>query len=272
MPIFPGSFFTMRVIPLLVCSAAILKPAVADCGNWPESFDAVFADMHDGDRKHVTIKGDSIVIKPSGNNQTWTVTAKLDTKTCGAVVDFNVTGKPSPPPVKLTLSLWTALTPPGRDAASKATLEFFDPSGTLGPADLPLNTWVQLGTKSDRPGTGCPDKFTAVFADQHDGDKKKVVIRGSEMTITPYGNNQQWTVKASLDIDTCVALVDFNVKGKPNPPPVKLDLSLWNLFTYYNGFAQKVEFEFTDPSGKLAKPDFPLNTWVQFGDSPAIIL
>jgi hypothetical protein len=259
------------VIPLLVHSAVLLKPAVAAC-YWPESLDAVFADMHDGDKKHVSIKGNSMVIKPSGNNQTWTITAVLDTSTCGAVVDFNVPGKPNPPPVNLTLSLWSALTPAGRSAVSKATFEFFDPSGKLGPKDLPLNAWVQLGTNSDRPGAGCPDNFKAVFADMHDGDKKQVEIKGSDMVITPSGNDEQWTVKAKIDKGTCVALVDFNVKGKPNPPPVKLDLSLWNLFSGVGGFSQKVEFEFTDPSGKLAKSDFPLNTWVQLGKSPTILM
>merc|ERR1712224_733460 len=114
-----------------------------------------------------------------------------------------------------------------------------------------------LGTQDDKPGIGCPSDLAAVFADMHDGDKKQVTVKGTDMTITPADNNQKWMVKAKLDGDSCVALVDFNVPGKPNPPPRKLALSLWNLYSVYQGgFAQKVEFEFTDPSGKLAESDY----------------
>jgi len=262
----------MRSTSLLICGAVLAGP-VAAC--YFKDMDAVFADIHDGDKKNVNIQAGTITIKPSGNNQTWTVIASIDTATCTAVVDFNVPGKPNPPPVNLTLSLFEALTPPGRDAASRATFEFFDPSGKIGPADTPLNTWIQLGTQSDRPGNGCPGSyggsFKAVFSDMHDGDKKEVEIDGKSMTITPSGNTEKWTVNAAFSQETCSAVVDFNVPGKPNPPPVKLTLSLWNLFSDYKGFIQKVSFDFTDPSGKLAKPDFPLNTWVQLGSSRVLV-
>lgn len=218
--------------------------------------------MHDGDKKEVTIKGTAITIKPSGNNQSWTIHSTIGGD-CSAVIDFNVPGKPTPPPINLSMTQWTALAPAGRSAANKVTFEFFDPTGKLGPADVPLNAWVQLTTQPDRPGAGCPDALTTVFADMHDGDKKAVEIKGSSMIIKPSGNNQNWSVKAKLDQETCSAVVDFNVPGKPNPPPKPLTLSLWNLFSDFGGFSQKVEFEFTDPSGKLAKPDYPLNTWVQ---------
>ncbi|CAE7515874.1 HEATR2 [Symbiodinium natans] len=37
----------------------------------PESFNAVYADMHDGDKKAVDINAGKMTIKPSGNTQTW---------------------------------------------------------------------------------------------------------------------------------------------------------------------------------------------------------
>ena len=45
-------------------------------------------------------------------------------------------------------------------------------------------------------------------------NKPKVIIK-------PYNNTQVWTVEAYYT-DSCTALVDFNVPGKPNPPPVNL--------------------------------------------------
>lgn len=237
----------------------------------PDSFHAVFADMHDGDKKEVTVTGSSMVIKPSGSNQTWTVKAVFDRTSCSADVDFNVPGKPKPPPVNLTLSYWTALTPAGRDPVSKATFEWFDPSGKLAPADVPVNTWVQLDTQSDRPGAGCPMKLQTVFADMHDGDKKNVKIDGSSLIITPGDIKENWTVKAKLDTDTCTAIVDFNVPGKPHPPTVKFTLSLWNLFSLYQAkFQEKVSFEFTDASGTLSTKDYPLNTWVSLKLEPSM--
>jgi hypothetical protein len=259
----------MRVATLLT----LVGSAAAACSYLPD-LTAVFSDQHDGDKKQVSIRGGNMIIKPSGNNQSWTIRAQI-ADDCSAVVDFNVSGKPNPPPVKLTMVVWMALTPAGRSAKSKATFEFFDPSGKIGSPDLPLNTWVQLTSQDDKPGAGCPNDLDAIFADQHDGDKKSVQIKGGSMTIKPSGNAENWVVNAKVDTDACTAVVDFNVPGKPNPPPVKLTASLWNLFTAFGAithFSEKVEFEFTDPSGKLAKADYPLNTWVQLPKSKALMV
>merc|ERR1712039_980659 len=103
------------------------------------SLQAVYADMHDGDRKEVTISGTSITVRPSGNNQSWVVKSELDSTSCSASIDFNVPGKPSPPPVSLTATLWyTSL---AATLAGKTEFEFTDPSGTLAPASSPLNHW-----------------------------------------------------------------------------------------------------------------------------------
>ena len=57
----------------------------------PDKINAVFADMHDGDQKEVTIDGTSVEIKPHGNDQKWHVTSVLNVDS--ASVDFNVPGK-----------------------------------------------------------------------------------------------------------------------------------------------------------------------------------
>ena len=56
-----------------------------------------FADMSDGDEKTLTFGAENLVIKPFGNNETWTVTSKLDRANCSALIDFNV---PPPSPTR----------------------------------------------------------------------------------------------------------------------------------------------------------------------------
>lgn len=256
----------------VLCLLLIAGPALALGGDCPESLHGIYADMHDGDKKEVTIDGSSMIIKPSGNNETWTVKATFNNELCSAIVDFNVPGKPSPPPVKITLTLWHALGSSREgDAVSKTTFEFTDPSGKLAPASFPLNKWVELEMHPDKPGPGCGD-FQAVYADMHDGDKKKVSIKGNAMVIEPFDNKQAWIVNAKLD-EFCSADVDFRVPGKPSPPPVDLKLTLWSLWAIQGQkFDQKTSFEFTDPSGKLASPDYPLNQWVELSEKADLIV
>ena len=105
-----------------------------------------------------------------------------------------------------------------------------------------------------------------VYQDEHDGDQKQVTIAGSSLTILPYNNTEVWVVSTSLDTSTCAANVDFNVPGKPDPPPVNLTMTIWSL-----GLRQPCSTKsaaiFTDPTGTLnppgAAPGFPLNTWVE---------
>lgn len=228
----------------------------------PDDLRAVFADMHDGDKKQVSISGNSISIRPFGNNETWVVNAAFDSKSCSASVDFNVPGKPGPPPVNITLTLWYAVAAFEKEEKQKATFEFTDPSGTLAAPGVPLNKWIELdqGRLVRHLAPTCPQNLQAVFADMHDGDKKEVTISGSSMAIKPSGNSQSWRVNAVLDEELCRASVNFNVPGKLGPPPVNVTLTLWSLFS---SAGRKTSFEFTDPSGTLALPDFPLNHWVQ---------
>ena len=104
--------------------------------------DVVFMDMHDGDCKSVTRDGDSMTIKPHDNNETWVVHALIDSTHCNATVDFNVPGKPNPPPVNLTATFWRMVHP--STSEYKSALEFTDPSGTLAPPTMPLNVWIMV--------------------------------------------------------------------------------------------------------------------------------
>ncbi|CAB9508009.1 expressed unknown protein [Seminavis robusta] len=111
---------------------------------------AVFADMHDGDQKIVSIVSSNqnvLQIHSASEDESWTVTAPLDPNTCTAMVDFDVPGKPSPPPVPLLVTLWTMeRRSTGIHQKQKLTLEFTDPSQTIAPSkDTPLNHWVQVG-------------------------------------------------------------------------------------------------------------------------------
>jgi len=110
----------------------------------------VYADMHDGDKKEVTISGVSVTVKPSGNNQTWVVKSELDATSCSASIDFKVPGKPSPPPVTLTATFWNTMSASTLAPEEKTEFEFTDPSGTLAPAGYPLNHWVEIS----RPASG----------------------------------------------------------------------------------------------------------------------
>merc|ERR1712216_696734 len=97
----------------------------------------------------------------------------------------------------------------------------------------------------------CTTFKEGVFADMHDGDQKKLTLDGSKLTIVPHGNNQTWVVETTVD-DKCTAVVDFNVPGKPGPPPVNLTASIYALLSKGEGIA-KHAVEFTDPSGTLKK-------------------
>ena len=104
-----------------------------------------------------------------------------------------------------------------------------------------------------------------VFADMHDGDQKQVSLEGTALTIEPVvtaDSDESWIIRSTVDLDTCTAMVDFDVPGKPSPPPVPLLLTFWTL----NGVDddQKTAMEFTDPSGTIApSKTLPLNLWVE---------
>ena len=82
----------------------------------------------------------------------WNVSAKIDPLFCNASVDFNVPGKPNPPPINLTATIWTESRRLPTRTVYKNAIEFTDPSGTLALPSVPLNTWVQVA----RPGISTP--------------------------------------------------------------------------------------------------------------------
>jgi len=110
---------------------------------------------------------------------------------------------------------------------------------------------------------GCPTytKLKTVFHDMHDGDQKIVSLNGSKMTIKPYGNNQTWVVHADMRSD-CSASIQFNVPGKPNPPPVALKATLYTMTNPGSPSMSKPIIQFTDPSGTIAPKSVPLNAWI----------
>ena len=114
--------------------------------------------------------------------------------------------------------------------------------------------------------TPCSAPGMAVFADMHDGDQKAASLQESTITIKPFNNTQKWIVEARWDAVHCNASVDFNVPGKPNPPPVPLTLTYY-LGTGGEGQPALRTVVFTDPTGKLAPAGMPLNAWIEIDHS-----
>ena len=126
---------------------------------------------------------------------------------------------------------------------------------------------LAVAAASARAGAECSIAAgsSATMADMHDGDQKRVAVSadGSTLTITPFGNNQTWTTSAALSAD-CTAVVDFNVPGKPSPPPCNLLGTLYSLTTPGSD-TPSAALGFTDKTGTITDdPNFPLNYWIQF--------
>jgi len=245
------------------CVFALISASTAN-GCLIDLEKTVFADMHDGDEKEVTIENGAMTIKPANSEAVWVVNTQIDCKTNQAVVDFNVPGKDDHPPVPLIATLYASLS----EKQSKTTIVFTDSSGQIvDDPSLPLNQWVSETSVHNAHRFSCPDSLLVVFQDMHDGDEKAVKIDGTAVTITPNGSDQRWTVKATLDQESCTALVDFDVPGKDDHPPVPL------LATYWSESAapgdHRVAFEFTDPSGTLADPAKALNRWIALSSDAA---
>merc|ERR1711976_369860 len=109
-----------------------------------------------------------------------------------------------------------------------------------------------------------------VVGDIHDGDKKSIEVSArrsfsgfiTTMTVKPYQNDESWTVKGQLDAN-CEATVDFNVAGKPNPPPVPLQVKAWDMVSVAldDNVPDKKAILFQDPSETIG--DGILNVWVE---------
>mmetsp|Transcript_26339 Transcript_26339/g.33184 ORF Transcript_26339/g.33184 Transcript_26339/m.33184 type:complete len:134 (+) Transcript_26339:2-403(+) len=110
-----------------------------------------------------------------------------------------------------------------------------------------------------------------VFADQHDGDEKIVSLNSSVLTIMPYANNESWIVTTKLDKVACNATIDFNVDGKPSPPPVNLTATVYIL--KQQQLSDKIAIGFTDPTATISSStDYPVNFWIQVRSDDNIIM
>lgn len=214
-------------------------------------------------------------ITPYNNTESWNITGTLDIN-CTAMIDFHVPGKKAYPPVPLLTTMWILGSTDNK--LTKLGFEFTDPSGTLAPKDVPVNFWVQQKWphRTSMP-VGLPKpllnpttciyeqwfKPAPVFQDMHDGDAKQIKLGSvpdrNKLTIKPYKNNQTWTVKSQFDTN-CIASVNFDVPGKPNPPPVPLDARVWSMVSI--GYLERDSLLFTDPSATIAPAIVPLNAWL----------
>jgi len=78
------------------------------------------------------------------------------------------------------------------------------------------------------------------------------------------GSPVAWTLSTQINLDTCVATVDFSKSKKPAFPPVPLAVTL------LQSTAGTLLLEFTDPSGTLnPDPEYPLNVWTTHPELPA---
>ena len=118
----------------------------------------------------------------------WTVRANLDPILCTTSVDFNVPGKPNPPPVALTATVWTQSHLLPKSTEEKYMIEFTDPSGTLAPASVPLNAWVQRENffkriRHSSVSEECMEGTPLHFKDLREGYDTLVTLRGNQVTI-----------------------------------------------------------------------------------------
>lgn len=255
----------MKVLCLILAAAAQAQDsAVANSCNLKES---VFADMHDGDEKVVSIQDGTMIITSAYQK----FVTPIDCSTHKAMVNASWSGH-APVPIQATLyTSWSV-------AGEKTTIIFTDTNGQLvDNPEFPLNQWVQeTPTKPERKFR-CPTEVSLDFQDVHDGDAKHVEIKGEEMIITPVGSDPHWgpvawKVKAKFDQKSCSALVDFDVAGKTDHPPVPLLATYWfdeNQMAYAKEYRETLEF--TDPSGTLAEASMPLNRWIQQVDDAVIV-
>mmetsp|Transcript_17978 Transcript_17978/g.23831 ORF Transcript_17978/g.23831 Transcript_17978/m.23831 type:complete len:196 (-) Transcript_17978:49-636(-) len=102
-----------------------------------------------------------------------------------------------------------------------------------------------------------------IFQDIHDGDMKKVHYDDTRLIIEPFKNDETWIVVTGSPDDICSFSVDFQVPGKPGPPPVPLRLQLVSVKSLetVTKEATSIMAVFYDPTGTLAEPEMPLNVW-----------
>ena len=232
----------------------------------------VLEDIHDSNQKVIkSVEWNTFVIQSYPNTTQWEVKGQWDIN-CEALVNFNVPGKEDPPPGALKMAMWV-MQSDYMSTAVKLGFEFSDPTGQLAPRNEPINMWISSAlstpthTKIDDVklpsknlhGSTClytPHNQAEVFDDMHDSDKKAVLVKGSDLTIKPYDNKEEWVIESKFT-EGCVASVNFDVPGKPSPPPYPLTLSIWGMASIAG--AVKDAMIYTEPDAPLGSP---LNIWV----------
>lgn len=281
---------------------ALVPVAKANClGNLDR---LVFRDPVDGDMKQVSAVGMQFAIQPYPNVDDWRVLGEFDFN-CVATVDFNVTGKPNPPPVKLTMTSWVMGS--YDNLRTMIGLEFTDPSTTLSSvATDPVNLWtldhwphttsddlavgprglkplqMKFGSSDTARDTRCrwsTPRGGLPVGDMHDGDKKSISVTArrsfsgftTTMTVKPYHSSESWTAKTQLDAN-CEATLDLRVAGKPNPPPVPLTIKVWDMVSVSldDNIPDKKVVLFEDPTQTIGEGI--LNLWVEGNVVPAQVV
>lgn len=253
---------------LTTLAALVFRVEGACLGTHP----AVFRDMKAGDYKVITASGFGFDIQPYNSSEKWVVYGTFDVN-CVANIDFRKqpVPYPHPPPVNLSMSLYIMQSKVGTETT--LGFEFTDPSSTLAPANQPINFWLQPNWPKPEAMSKEWEKLlsvkragykegectrSGVVDDMHDGDKKALKVSGNSLEITPSGNQQKWKVDAKFNSD-CVASVNFNVPGKPSPPPVPLNAKVWGMVAIAGG--EKDAILFSDPSSTIAPAKTTLNIW-----------
>ena len=130
-------------------------------------------------------------------SNSWAAHAPLNRDDCSFIVDFNVPGKPNPPPVTFTATIWTqSHLLPNNTAEEKYMIEFTDPSGTLAPPSVLLNAWVQRENffkriRHSRVSKECIAGTPLHFKDVREGYDTLVTLRGKEVNITSWKSNNK---------------------------------------------------------------------------------
>lgn len=108
----------------------------------------------------------------------------------------------------------------------------------------------------------CGMPGVAIFHDIFSRDNKKLVLSANgDLTIMPHNSTESWTVYGTVDKSDCTTFLNFDVPGARNP--VKTPLKMTFYIATGAGPTKSTNIAiFTDPSGKLASPNYSLNAWL----------
>jgi hypothetical protein len=233
---------------LVLVALGSALPTGPSCGSITGE---IFADMHDGDAKNVTLTEQGVITLSQTLPVAWSVTSKIDLDTCVASIDFSKSSKPDKPPVPLNARVL-------QSSVGTLLLEFTDPSGTLNPnKTYPLNLWTTIDALP--AADACAIFATTSFqAMGHDDDIKSVSV--SKDHVLTMGQTGVWNLTAAVDPKTCKATIDFSKSAKPKYPPVPLEVTI--SVASGNDHRDRIILTFRDPSKTISpSATYPLNIW-----------